>query len=70
MLPQSTALSRHARVYEPHVAGMLFPLLFLPDECHGECAYEHQLLAMNATVDFLGRHLLGRGGLLAKGGVR
>eukprot|EP00966_Prymnesium_polylepis_P056472 1306500-Prymnesium_polylepis.1 len=33
MLPQSTALSRHARVYEPHVAGMLFPLLFLPDEC-------------------------------------
>lgn len=32
--------------------------LFFPDECHGECAYANQLVAMNATVSFLTSHLL------------
>lgn len=32
--------------------------LFFPDECHGECAYENQMVAKGATVAFLRKHLL------------
>ena len=32
--------------------------LFFPDECHGECAYENQMVAAGATVAFFRKYLL------------
>ena len=50
---ESLSLARYLR----KKGGVSVETLFFPDECHGECAYEHQLAAGNATVAFLLRHL-------------
>ena len=51
---ESLSLARYLR----RKGGVDVSTLFFPGECHGECAYEHQLKVAEATVDFLRARLV------------
>ena len=57
---ESLSLSRYLRnkAKRAKKANIVLETLFLPDECHGECAYANQLKASEEIVRFLKRHLL------------
>ena len=61
---ESLSLARYLRAKATARRGkggkpIVLETLFLPDECHGECAYANQLIVSEAIVRFLMKHLLG-----------
>ena len=54
---ESLSLARYLRA-KGLVADGRLETLFFPDECHGECDYGNQLLALGAMGAFLRKHLI------------